>query len=714
MPKSISILKRSLITATALVLVGGLIPVGVYADDPSTPTCTPPSGGAGVHKPVGADASTYTYNCTTGLWQNDHFTYDPSTGLVTPTDPVVYTYNPVTGLYDTTVWVYDAPINDYTATTTPVAQPPAGANVVGGPAPVVPASGPNNGSNDGTDGSTGSTDGTGGISNTGPDSNNSLDSSANNNTLLNNQNGLSITNLGGQQAASGDAIVSGNTTGGSATSGNAVNQTMLTNSLQSTSNALGSNAVTFVANINGDVNGDLLFDPATLGAVQNTGPSSVNTTAADANNNLTVNNSTGAAIVNNIDQGAQTGDATVSDNTTGGNATSGNAENIAEISNLIDSMITAGQSFIGTININGNLNGNILLPANLVQQLLADNVPTVSVTGPNSDNSADSSLNNNATINNTNNEGINNNVSSNAATGNATVSGNTTGGSATSGEASNTTTGSNSVINAFNLTGSNVIGSNDILVFVNVTGQWVGLIVGAPAGTTAAEFGGGITSTGPNSDNSTDASANNNATINNNNNQQITNNIDQNAQSGNATVRGNTTGGNATSGNADNIVGLTNIEGSTFNLTGWFGILFINVFGSWHGNFGVEPSPADSVGGAVTTTTTSSGTKGGVVPAIAKVFGFVSQNGNTTNFATGSGNDGTTNGTVLAAQHSNNTGTPTPQLASAHRNPLLPIAAILLFVTYLVAERAFAKRRRENKLEAQTAAHAANIHAQAI
>ena len=721
MPKSIPILKRSLVLSTALVLISGLVPVGAYADNPSQ--CTPPSGGTGVHKPVGADASTYTYNCTTGLWENGYYAYDPSTGLTTPTYPVIYTYNPSTGLYDTTVWVYNAPNNNYVSNTQSVAHPPAGANVVGGPAPVNTPSGSNsNGSNNsGTDTSVAGGSGSNGISNTGPGSNNSLGSSLNNNVTVNDQNNLSLNNGINQQSLTGNTVVSGNTTGGSATTGPALNQTILTNNLQSTSNALGSNAVTFVANINGDVNGDLLFDPATLSQIQNTGPSSTNTTASNANNNLAVNNSTGEAITNNINQNAQSGNATVTNNTNGGSATSGNAENLAEITNVIDSMITAGQSFIGTININGNLNGNILLPANLVQQLLADNVPTVSVTGPNSNNSSNTTANNNATVNNTNNQGITNNVTSKAASGNATISNNTKGGSATSGDASNSTAGTNSAITAFNLTGSSVIGSNDILVFVNVTGQWVGLIVGAPAGTTAAEFGGGITTTGPNSNNSTNASADNNATVNNNTNQQITNNINQNAQSGDATVSGNTNGGNAKSGNADNIVGLTNIENSTFNLTGWFGILFINVLGNWHGNFGVESSPGDFVSGSTTTTatTTSGGANKGAVPAVMHVFGFISQNGHATNFAAGNTSGGSsggttgTGGTVLAAKHSNNS-TPTPQLQTAHHNYLLPISAVVLFSVYLIGDRLYTIRQRQSKAAAAANANTAKIHAQAL
>jgi len=50
-------------------------------------------------------------------------------------------------------------------------------------------------------------------------------------------------------------------------------------------------------------------------------------------------------------------------NTTAGSATTGDAAAIANIVNVINSIIGAGQSFIGTININGNLDGEILLTA---------------------------------------------------------------------------------------------------------------------------------------------------------------------------------------------------------------------------------------------------------------------------------------------------------------------------------------------------------------
>src|ERR1019366_1710408 len=99
--------------------------------------------------------------------------------------------------------------------------------------------------------------------------------------------------------------------------------------------------ITFVANIDGNVTGDLMLDPSTLGAIQ---PAS-----ATGQNNLDLNNQTNADINNNINLAAQSGDATVAGNTTGGDATTGSATAIANVMNVINSAINAGKSFVGVI-----------------------------------------------------------------------------------------------------------------------------------------------------------------------------------------------------------------------------------------------------------------------------------------------------------------------------------------------------------------------------
>lgn len=693
----ISLVKKGFVGMAVSMI--GLLPVmtaGASAD--SSQNCTPPSGGVGVNKPVGADADTYTYDCATGLWENPYYTFNPSDDVTTPTYAIVYTYDPTTGLYNYPDWIFDAPTNSYVEVTETTSTPPAGADVVGAPTPTPSSSSspttPDSDtiSNTGP-GSSNTINGDGGsITNTGPDSNNTLGGSSTNNVDTTNTNNATVDNELTQQADSGNSLVLGNTTAGDATSGDASDMANVVNMLQSTSDALGGNAITFVANINGNVDGDLLIDPASLGSIQpatNTDPNNTN--------NLTVNNQTNATINNNINLDAASGDATVANNTTGGNATSGSAEAIANVVNLIDSAISSGQSFVGVININGDLNGNIEIPPDLVNQLIASNVPTdtISETGPNSSNTIDPATNSTTTnVTNTNNEGINNNVNATSTSGQASETGNTTGGNATSGSATNT-------ITAFNLTGSSVVGSNDLLVFVNVEGTWVGMIINAPAGATAAELGGGITEA---------SNGSNNTTVNNTTNDQINNNITAQATSGNATVSNNTTAGNATSGNASTAVNLLNVENSDLSLSGWFGILFINVFGTWNGSFGPTTAfPAFSF----PTDNNAGSSSSGSVPATFTAFRFIPHTSSgssaspSSSSATTGGNGGTDGITetgnnslnaILVSKHNSKTPNantaPTPKLETGHRNLIIPIVSISLFVTYIVGERLYTIRSR--------------------
>jgi hypothetical protein len=646
--------------------------------------CTPPTYSSGVHQPVGADAATYSYNCSTGLWENQYYTYDPATGQYSPAQPLVYTYDPTTGQYTYTDWVYNSPTGKYNPVTKSVTQPPAGAQVVGAPQPDPPA-GSETISNTG-DNSDNSIDnnlgGTSSVTGTGDDSANSITGTGGNTTTLNSGTTAGVSNIITGTATSGDALLLANTVAGDANSGDAQDLANVVNLLQSSTNALGGNTTTFVANINGDVNGDFLINPASLGALQ---PAS--TTANPGDNNLDITNTTAAAINNDINLDAESGDATITQNTEAGSATTGNAQAIADVVNLIDSAITAGQSFVGVININGNLNGNIVVPPELVNQLIASNVPTVdiSLTGDNSTNTITNQGGSTTNVTNTNNSGITNNVNATAASGTATETNNTEAGDATTGTA-------NTHITAFNLTGSQVIGANDLLVFVNVLGSWVGMIINAPPGTTAAEFGGGITS-------ASSGTGTNTTDIDNTNNQQINNNINVHAGSGDASVSSNTKAGDATSGNADAAVNLLNVEDSSLSLSGWFGILFINVFGNWHGNFGIY-SAAAPVAGSPAAAGFADVTSSGPPP----VFRFVPHyhsvtSGSSSNsvslLASGTGGPG---GSVLAAHlgpHSAETSTASTPHSSLVGTDMAIGAAVVLFI---LAD-AFHSHRRNRRIK---------------
>jgi len=420
--------------------------------------------------------------------------------------------------------------------------------------------------------------------------------------------GVTVNNQIGSTATSGSADVQGNSSTGSATSGNADTNATVVNSVHSTIDGGSTGVANFTYNINGDVVGDITLN--------GTGSTANANTTTNLNSSTTANNS--AAITNDVNLNSTSGDATVKGNSSSGNATSGNANAVANILNLINTIIASNQSFVGTINIYGNLNGDILLSPEFIPQLIASNNGTTTAAG------------NLALSTNLNDDtSIVNNVNLAATSGSATVKGNSSTGNATSG---NTQTN----LTILNLTGHTVNASNSLLVFVNVLGTWVGMIVDAP-GATAAALGSGIVS---DTTNLTDTTAINNAAA-------ITNNIDLSAVSGNAGVTGNSSTGNATSGDATASANIANISTGVFNLSGWFGVLYINVFGTWLGSFGIDTSAGTitPVGGMATSQTS------GTIAGPALHFGFTPKTSNQQQFsalALGGGGSGGANAATSA------------------------------------------------------------------
>jgi hypothetical protein len=378
-------------------------------------------------------------------------------------------------------------------------------------------------------------------------------------TSLQSSTNTSIANALDSIATSGAAAVKNNTKGGNATSGNASASTTIINNVNSTmSNTNNTEAATFVMDVMGDVNGDIMLEPMLLKAM-------LEAKVTEEGGSTQMSMTTDTHIQNDINLTATSGNATVSGNTTGGDATTGTANTMANVMNIVNSMIAANQSFDGTINIYGNLNGDILIAPDFLAQMLANNGIQASASGATQLNARDT-------------QEIVNNVSLAAESGAALVAGNTRAGDATSGSAE-----TNLVI--FNMTGHEIVAANSLLVFINVLGSWVGVIVDAPVGATAAAIGSGVTQNNIQPSLVVDAT----------NNTKITNNINLGSYSGDASVTGNTEAGSATSGNATASANIANISNSSMGLTGWFGRLFINVFGSWNGSFGVNTSAGDPI-----------------------------------------------------------------------------------------------------------------------
>jgi len=464
-----------------------------------------------------------------------------------PTKPT-YTYDSTTGRWDTDKWHYDS----ITGTYQPVIQPTPDPTPTP-PAPTVVVQ------PDATPQSAAPTIIT-------PQTDNSSVSDDQNSTAtLDATNNTDVSNTVNADAGSGDATTILNTTAGNATTGDATDTATILNNVNSTlSTANNQKAASFTADVMGDVNGDIVLQPMLLKAMLESGSTDNSSTTATINNDTT--------LTNNVNLNATTGNAGVIGNTTAGDAKSGSANTVANVVNIINSMVAANQSFIGTVNIYGNLNGDILIAPDFIPQLIASNGST---------DKDDKSTKSVTVIDAKDMQSVINNVSLAAKSGKAAVMDNTTAGSATTGDA-------NTNVVIFNLSGHEIVASNSLLVFINVLGKWVGVIVDAPVGATAAAIGNGVT---------TDAIASPDLTIVSDNNSLITNNITLASQSGNATVAGNTTAGNAISGDATASANIANISNNSIGLSGWFGILFINVFGTWHGSFGIDTPYGDPVVG---------------------------------------------------------------------------------------------------------------------
>lgn len=467
-----------------------------------------------------------------------------------PSDPErTYTYNTETGRWDSDKWAFNPATGKYEAIVLPlvVEEEQATAN---DPATLQPA----------------------------------VDQ-PNSTSTINSDTNATINNTLDSNATTGDALVDSNTTAGNATSGGAAAVATIMNTINSSVSGNGAEFATFVTDVVGDVHGDIMLYPMLLAAM-------LQAAAHPSESTIIANND--ATITNDINLNATSGNATVANNTTAGNATTGSADTVANVMNIINSIIAANQSFVGTVNIYGNLDGDILVAPDFLPQLLASN------------NGGSSAPANSLTVSSEDTQSIINNIDLSAASGNALVANNTNAGNATTGAAK-----TNLVL--LNLSGHQIVAKDSLLVFVNVLGQWVGLIVDAPSGTSAAALGNGVTTNDVAPD----------LTINVDNNSKIVNNLNLNSQSGDATVESNTIAGHAATGNATASANVANVAGSQLGLSGWFGVLFINVFGSWLGSFGIDtargnqPSPTGGMGGANPVTSEAS------APASNQPFQFV-------------------------------------------------------------------------------------------
>lgn len=681
-------LKKSLIIIAVAVQTFSYSVIGAsriaLADHAPGHTCPTVSG---TSSPTGSSAHTFTFDPATCTWENTYYSWSPVTKNYTAKYDQTPVYNPGNDAWEHIVWDYVPAAGAYQSRTvsTP-AHTTTSSPATSSSTPTVSSTAQTPGG-----GTLAQSTGSSTISNTGTGSNNTIDN--NNNTDVNADiaNNTSVLQTLDSNATSGNANAIGNTTVGNVGTGDAAAIANLLNMIQSSWDPTNGDISTFTADLYQNYFGDLLFDPS---AITNTGTSSNNQINNNGSSNLTINVEENASIINDIDLNATSGNATANGNTTVGDVSTGDATAIANVINMINSMITSGQSFLGSVNLYGDLDGDILLPESLLAQLMN--------TGTNSTNTITDSRDTNIDADINTSSSITNNTNLTATSGNAQADGNTNVGNVSTGDAETN-------VNQMNLIGQNVTGSKGLIVFVNVLGTWFGMLFGAPGNAT-------ILGTGTDSTNSIANNNSTNADLNVNRNFEIVNNLNLNATSGDATANGNTTVGNVSTGNASTSANILNMIDSSMNFTDWFGVLFINVFGTWNGSFGVntsagngptgggmgagEPSPSASAGEGHQVA--GSSTNNTVAP---KVFNFVprgTSSGGTrvattiANFAQADGGENAAS--TSSAQSAEESGGPTTQEivadATSRGSFWLPVSFGVVAIFLLFGERIVALIRR--------------------
>ena len=159
---------------------------------------------------------------------------------------------------------------------------------------------------------------TGTIDTTGPGSDNRIESDTSYRVDVDNDNNLKVYNDNDQKAWTGDAEVEMNTTGGDAETGAAWNDNAFD------AEVVVDNSASVAGALGGVGGGGTTEHEATI---ENTGPYSDNKVEFESRTNIDIDNNNDLYVHNDNNQYASSGDAEVKYNTTGGNATTGDATN---------------------------------------------------------------------------------------------------------------------------------------------------------------------------------------------------------------------------------------------------------------------------------------------------------------------------------------------------------------------------------------------------
>jgi len=422
----------------------------------------------------------------------------------------------------------------------------------------------------------------------GADSNNSATVNNDSDTETNQGNSASVVNNLNQSTTTGGNSTSRNTNGDSTiTTGNANTTGTVITSVNTNLDGVGVHEF----NVADDYNGDIILQFAPVNRVEAVNQNN----GAGSDNDLAINNSSSdstfqnndADILNNVVLASDTGHNSASRNTGGDSTiTTGDANVSANIVTLANNNI-AGNLVYAVVNIFGDLVGNIILPEEQVNSLMAASKDN----GVNSQNNTNINLADSQTVNQFNNADIQNNLVFDANTGNNDTSSNT------GGNSSVTTGSANIDAQVVNVANLNLVDGNAWLVIVNEAGNWIGRIIGSDGnvfGSTLLEFAMGSDGTINVTNSGNGADSTNNVAVNQDtkteviqeNNATIVNKVELSANTGGNDASRNTNGNSSIeTGDANIIANLVNFANTNIAAGSSLMVTVINVFGSWMGDF---------------------------------------------------------------------------------------------------------------------------------
>jgi hypothetical protein len=389
-------------------------------------------------------------------------------------------------------------------------------------------------------------------------------------------------NVGNTSLASGNANVSGTVING-------IN-TNLDNVKISEFNVVDKHVGDLVLNF--DANCIRNCNPGNAAVNSNNGAGSNNDAAINQTDSKSTFQQNDANVGNGMVLTADSGH-NIADKNTGGNTNiqTGNANVSANSLILANNNLQDGQILYGVVNIYGDLKGDIVLPKEVAS---TNGVQAANIgNGAESSNSAQINNSQNNLTNQTNQAVINNQIEMDSSTGNNISDKNTDGNT-------NIQTGNNNAqAQVLNVANTNSDGQPIWLVLINQAGNWIGKILGAPAGANYAGSegtgfhvaeNGDITAVnsgnGANSDNNTVVNNSDNNSTTQSNNAVIDNNLKLTANTGGNTASKNTGGESSIqTGNANIIANLVNFVNNNITNGGKLIVTVVNVFGSWIGDF---------------------------------------------------------------------------------------------------------------------------------